>query len=105
METLTAILHEMRDERRRDYETTATRDEATAEPSHRRHRNEEVPSLREQPYGIHPHRSVVRIPGEHVAERRDQSRSGRVLGNDNRWTNVEENELRQRLHNIEWERD
>ena len=43
METLTAILHELRDERRRDYETTAMRDEATAEPSHRRHRNEEVP--------------------------------------------------------------
>lgn len=41
METLIAILHELRSEWRRDYETTVTRDEGTAEPSRRRHRNEE----------------------------------------------------------------
>ena len=105
METLTTILHEMNDEQRKDYKTTAGRDEATSKPNHRRHRNKEVPPLGEQPYGIHPYRSAVQIPGEHMDEGRDQSRSGRVLGNDNRGTNVEENELRQRLHNIEWERD
>ena len=68
METLTALLHELRDDRRRDYETTEMRDEATAEPSHQRHRNEEVPSLGGQPYGVHPHRGAVRIPGEYVNE-------------------------------------
>lgn len=39
METLTAILHEMRNEWKRDYDTVVTGGEAAAEPSHRRHRN------------------------------------------------------------------
>ena len=54
MEILTTILHKLMDERRRDYETIVTRDEATAEPSHRRHRNEEVPPLGGQAYGYIP---------------------------------------------------
>lgn len=33
METLTAILHELRDEWRKDCETTMVRDKAVAEPS------------------------------------------------------------------------
>ena len=33
IETLTAILYELRDERRRDYENTAVRDEAIADPA------------------------------------------------------------------------
>ena len=84
METLTAILHELRDEQRRDYETTAVRDEAIVEPSHQRCRIEEIPPLGEQPYGVHPHRSAGRVPGEHMDKGRDQSRSGRVLGIDSR---------------------
>ena len=90
METLTAILHELRDERRRDCETTAVRDEAIAEPSLQRHRIEEIPLLGGQPYGVHPHRSAGRIPGECLDERRDQSRSGRVMRVDSRGVNVEE---------------
>ena len=105
METLRAILHELRDERRREYETTAVRDEAIAEPSHRRRRTEEIPPLAEQPYGVHPHRSSVRIPGERTDEGRDQSRSGRAPGIDSRGTNVEESELKQQLHNAEQEQD
>ena len=101
METLTAILHELRDERRRDCETTAVRDEAIAEPSLQRRRIEEIPPLGGQPYGVHPHRSAGRIPGECVDEGRDQSRSGRVLGIDGREANIDESELRQRLHNTE----
>ena len=66
METLTAILHELRDERRRDCETIVERDEAVAEPSLRRRRIEEIPPLVDQPYGEHPHRSTGRIPGERV---------------------------------------
>ncbi|KAK9180622.1 hypothetical protein WN944_023755 [Citrus x changshan-huyou] len=94
METLTAILHELRDERRRDCETTAVRDEAVAEPSLRRRRIEEIPPLGDQPYGVHSHRSAGRIPGECVDEGRDQSRSGRVLGIDGRGANIDESELR-----------
>ena len=94
METFTAILHELRDEQRWDYETTVARDEAMAEPRHRRRRNEENPPLGEQPYGVHPHRSAVRILGEHMDEGRDQSRSGRVMVIDNRGANTEESELR-----------
>lgn len=101
METLTTILHELRDERRRDYETTATRDEATTEPSHQRHRNEEIPLLGGQPYGVYPHRGAVRVPREYENEGIDQSRSGRVLGIDSQGVNAEESELKQRLHNIE----
>ena len=33
METIIAILHKLRDERRRDYKTTVARDEAMAEPA------------------------------------------------------------------------
>lgn len=105
IETLTTILHELRDERRRDCETVAVRDEAITEPSLWRHRIEEIPPLGEQPYWVHPHRSAGRIPRECVDEGRYQSRSGRVLGVDSRGVNVEESELRQRLHNAEQERD
>lgn len=59
MEILTAILYEMRNDRKRDYDTAVTRDEATAEPGHRRHRNEEVPSLGGRPKGAHAYRDVV----------------------------------------------
>ena len=88
-----------------DYETAATRDKVTAEPSHRMHRNEEAPPLRGQPYGGHPHRSAVRVSGEYENEGRDQSRSGRVSEIDSRGTNAKESELRQLLHNIEQGRD
>lgn len=46
METLTAILHELRNEQRRAYDANATRDDVATEPSHRRNRNEEIPSIR-----------------------------------------------------------
>ena len=101
MATLTSILHELRDERRRDCETTAVRDEAVAEPSLWRRRNEEIPPLVDQPYGVHPHRSAGQIPGERVDEGRGQSRSGRVLGIDGRGANINESERRQLLHNAE----
>ena len=84
METLTAILHELRDERKKDCETTVVRDEAVAEPSLRRRRIEEIPQLVDQPYGVPPQRNAGRIPEEFVAEGRDQSRSGRVLEIDGR---------------------
>ena len=71
METLTAILHELRNERRRKCETTVMRDETVAEPSLRRCRIEEIPPLVDQPYGIHPYRNTGRIPGERVDEGRD----------------------------------
>ena len=105
METLTAILYDFRDEWRREGETTVVRDETVAEPSLRRRRIEEIPPLVDQSYGIHPHRSAGRIPGERVDERRDQSRLGRVLEINDRGVNVDEGELRQRLHNAEQERD
>ena len=38
METLTTILHELKDERRRDCEIAVGRDEVAAEPSLQRHR-------------------------------------------------------------------
>ena len=105
METLTAILHKLRDERRSDCETTAVRDEVVAEPSLRRRRIEEIPPLGDQPYGMHSHRSVGQISRERVDEGIDQSRPGRVLGVDSRGVNGEESELRQQLHNAEQERD
>lgn len=100
METLTAILHELKNERRRDYETTMKRNDAAAEPSHRRHRNEEIPSLGGQTDGVHAYRGVVWTPREHGNEGRDQSRRGRVLGSGNRRANAKESELRQWLHVI-----
>ena len=71
IETLTTILHELRDERRSDCATTVVRDEAVAEPSLGRRKIEEIPPLVDQPYGVHPHRSAGRIPGERVDEGRD----------------------------------
>ena len=71
IETLITILHELRDEWRRDCETTIVRDEVVAEPSLRRHRIEEIPLLVDQPYGMHSHRSTGRIPGECVDEGRE----------------------------------
>ena len=38
-------------------------------------------------------------------EERDQSRSGRVMVIHSRGVNAEESELKQRLHNVEQERD
>ena len=105
METLTAILHELRDERRRDYETFVGRDEVVTEPSLQRRRVEEIPPPIDQPYGPHPHRSTCQIPGERVDEGRDQPCSGRVLKIDGRGANIDEGELRQRLQNAEQERD
>ena len=94
METLTTILHELRDERRRDCETTAVREETIAKPGHRRRRNEEIPPLGEQHYGVHPHKSVVRIPRVCADEGRDQSHYGWVLRIDSRKANTKESELR-----------
>ena len=82
METLAAILFELRDERRRDCETPMGRDEAGAEPSLRRRRVEEIPPPADQPNGVHPHRSTGRIPGEQVDEGRNQPHPGRVLEAD-----------------------
>ena len=78
METLAAILYELRDERRRDCETPMGRDEIEAEPSLRRRRVEEVPPPADQPNGIHPHRSTGRVPGERLDEGRDQPTPGQV---------------------------
>ncbi|KAH9782075.1 Integrase catalytic domain-containing protein [Citrus sinensis] len=74
METLTAILHELRDERRNDCETTVVRDEAVAEPSLRRRGIEEISPLVDQPYRVHPHRSAGELRQRlHNAEQeRDQ---------------------------------
>ena len=105
METLAAILGELRDERRRDCETPVGRDEVGAEPSLRTRRVEEIPPPADQPNGVHPHRSTGRVPGERMDEWRDQPHPGRVFEIDGRATNVDEGELRQRLHNAEQERD
>lgn len=59
METLTAILHELRNERMKDYKATTIRDEVVAEPSYRKHGNEEIPLLGGQPDGAHAHRDAV----------------------------------------------
>lgn len=67
METLAAILHEMRNDRSRDY-TAVTGDEAAAEPSHRRHRNEEIPSMGGRPEGVHAYRDAIQTLGEHENE-------------------------------------
>lgn len=45
IETFTAILYELRNEQRRDYDINAHRDDVVMEPGHRKGRNEEVPSL------------------------------------------------------------
>lgn len=103
METLIAILHELRNERRRDYEVNAIRDEVAAEPSHRRDRNEEILSLGGQLDRVHNYRSGGQTSRERGNEGGDQPHSGRVLGNGSQRTNAEESELRQRLHNIEQE--
>lgn len=105
IETLTAILHELRDERRRDCETAVGRDEVVVEPSLRRRRIEEIPPPVDQPYGVHPHRNTGRILGERVDEESDQPRSGWVLKIDGRGATIDEGELRQRLQNAEQERD
>ncbi|KAH9698780.1 protein kinase domain-containing protein [Citrus sinensis] len=77
METLAAILYELRDERRRDCETLVGRDEVGAEPSLRRRRVEEIPPPVDQPNGVHPHRSTGWVPGERTDEGMDQPRPGR----------------------------
>ncbi|KAH9779809.1 hypothetical protein KPL71_007847 [Citrus sinensis] len=105
METLTTVLYELRDERRRDCETPVGRDVVGAEPSLRRRRVEEIPPLADQPNGVHPHRSTSRVPGERVDEGRDQLLPGRVLEVNSRGASADEEELRQRLHNAELERD
>ena len=105
METLAAILGELRDERRRDCETPVGRDEVGAEPSLRRRRVEEIPPPADQPNGVHPHRNIGRVPAERLDEGRDQPRPGQVLEIDGRAANIDEGELRQRLHNAEQERD
>ena len=84
METLTTILYELRDERRRDYETPMGKDEVVTEPSLRRRKVVEIPPPVDQPYGAHPHRSTCQILGERVDEGRDQLRSRRVLEIDGR---------------------
>ena len=71
MKTLTTILHEIRDERRRDHETPVGRVEVGVEPSLRRRRVEEIPPPVDQSYGVHPHRNTGRVPGERVDEGRD----------------------------------
>ena len=58
METLAAILYELRDERRRDCETPVGRDEVGVEPSLQRRRVEEILPSADQPNGVHPHRST-----------------------------------------------
>ena len=105
METLMTILHELRDERRRDYETAAGRDEVVAEPSLRRCKIEEIPSPVDQSRGVLPNRSTDWIPGECIDEGRNQPYSGQVLKIDGRGANIDEGELRQLLQNAEQERD
>lgn len=78
METLIAILHELRNERMKDYEATMIRDVVVAKPNYRKHGNEEIPPLGGQPDGAHAHRDAVQTLGEHGNERRDQSRNGRI---------------------------
>lgn len=95
METLTAILYELRDERRRDCETTVGRDEVRAEPSLQRRRVEEIPPPMDQPHGVHPYRSTGRVPGERVDEGRDQPCPGRVQEIDGRGASIDEGEPRQ----------
>lgn len=105
METLTTILYELRDERRRDCETPLGRDEVEAEPTLRRRRVEEIPPSADQPNGVHPHKSTGRVLGERVDEGRYQPRPRRVLEINGRGANVDEGELRQRLQNVEQEQD
>lgn len=89
----------------KDYKATTIRDEVVAEPSYRKHGNEEIPPLGGQPDGAHAHKDAVQTLGEHGNEGRDQSRIGQICGSGTRGANVEENELRLRLHNIEQESD
>ena len=89
METLAAILGELRDERRRDCETSVGRDEVGAERSLRRRRVEEIPPPADQPNGVHPHRSTGRVLAERVDEERDQPCPRRVLEIDGRAANVD----------------
>lgn len=104
METLTAVLFELRDERRRDCETPMGRNEAGAEPSHRRRRVEEILPLADQPNEV-PLTSIGRVTGEHTDEARDQPRPRRVSETNGHRADVDEGELRQRLQNVEQERD
>lgn len=104
METLTTILYEMRDERRKDCETPVGRDDVGGEPSFRRRRVEEIPPPVDQFDGVHPHRSTSRASGERVDEGRDQPRPERVPEIDGQGASIDEGELRQRLQNAEQER-
>ncbi|XP_024036872.1 uncharacterized protein LOC127898770 [Citrus sinensis] len=72
METLAAVLYELRDERRRDCETPVRRDEVGAEPSHQRRRVEETPPPVDQPNGVHPHRRELRQRLQNAEQERDQ---------------------------------
>ncbi|KAH9651158.1 putative disease resistance RPP13-like protein 1 [Citrus sinensis] len=105
METLANILHELRDERRRNCETPVGRDDVGAEPSLRRRRVEEIPPSADQPNGVYPHGSTSQVSGGRIDEGRDQPLPGRVLEVNGRGGSVDEGELRQRLHNAELERD
>ena len=105
METLATILNELRDERRRDCEIPVGRDDVGAELNLRRRRVEETPPQADQPYGVHPHRSIGRIPGEQTDEGRNQPRLRLAPEADDRGASTEEGELRQRLQNVEQERD
>ena len=103
METLATILNELRDERRRDCEIPVGRDDVGTELNLRRRRVEEIPPPADQPYGVHPHRSTGRVPGEQVDEGRNQPRPRRVPEADGRGASADEGELRQRLQNVEQE--
>ena len=105
METLAAILYELRDELRRDCETAVERDEVGAKPSLQRRRVEEIPPPANQPNRVYLHKSTGWVPGELMNEGRDQPRPGRVLGINGRWASVDEGELKQRLQNAEQKRD
>ena len=105
METLATILNELRDERRRDCEIPVRRDDVGAELNLRRRRVEETPPQADQPYGGHPHRSIGRVPGEPTDEGRNQSHLRLAPEADDRGASTDEGELRQRLQNVEKERD
>ena len=79
METLTTILHELRNEQRRAYDANATRDDVAIEPNHQRNRNEEIPSIGGQLNRVPNNGVGTQTLRECAHEGRDQFHNGRIL--------------------------
>lgn len=105
METLTTILHELRNGQIRVGDVSMARDGVVLEPSSRRSRDEEIPSVKGHIFRKRSSGVGNQSLGERNHETRGQLHSGQNSGNDNREANTEESELKQHLHDIKQERD